>query len=75
MSRRAKSYSVCDAEGNPISISLKPSSTSSANSSSFLATDIGCTRAWFPSRRSTLHQSGARSIVLSGQRRSVSRIG
>ena len=32
---------------------------------------IGSMRAWLPSRRSTLHHSGALSIVLLGQVRSV----
>src|SRR5919112_4048967 len=33
---------------------------------------IGSIRAWLPSRRSTAHQSGARSTTLSGQVRSAS---
>src|SRR5690606_13756564 len=55
-----------DADGKPISISLKPIATSLSNSSSFCSTDIGATSAWLPSRRSTLHQSGADSITRSG---------
>lgn len=36
---------------------------------------IGSISAWLPSRRSTAHHSGARSMTLSGQVRSGSRIG
>jgi hypothetical protein len=35
---------------------------------------IGSINAWFPSRRSTLHHSGARSIERLGQRRAISGI-
>ena len=58
--------SVSDAAGNPTSISLKPISTSALNILCFLPESIGSTRAWFPSRRSTLHQIGALVIVWLG---------
>ena len=59
MRRRQKSNSICEAEGKPISISLKPIPTSIWKYSSFSSTLIGCASAWLPSRRSTLHQTGA----------------
>ena len=37
-----------------------------ANNCFFWSTDIGSTRAWLPSRKSTLHHVGAWVIVLSG---------
>ncbi len=46
--------------GKPTSISLKPHFTRASNNSSFCATFIGTGSAWLPSRRSTLHQMGAR---------------
>jgi hypothetical protein len=55
--RRVKSNSICDAEGKPISISLKPSFTSNAKYSSFSSTLMGTASAWLPSRRSTLHHA------------------
>ena len=64
--RRVKSNSICEAEGNPTSISLKPIRTSISKNSIFSSTLIGWARAWFPSRRSTLHQIGARVSVRSG---------
>ena len=70
ISLRQKWNSVSAAEGNPISISLKPIATSRSKNSSFSSTDIGCGSAWLPSRRSTEHQIGARVIVWSGQVRS-----
>ena len=57
--RATNSKSVCDAEGNPTSISLKPSSTSSANRRRLRGVSIGLTSAWLPSRRSVEHQIGA----------------
>ena len=57
------SYSVSEAAGNPTSISLKPIFTSSLKKSIFCSRDIGITRAWFPSRRSTLHHTGAFSTL------------
>ena len=70
MIRRWKSKSVCDAEGKPTSISLNPTSTSVWNSASFRSESIGSISAWFPSRRSTLAQRGARVNWRSGQVRS-----
>ena len=58
---RIKVYSVSDAAGNPTSISLKPISTSNLKNSTFCSRLIGITSAWFPSRKSTLHQIGALS--------------
>ena len=75
MSSRRKSNSTCEAEGKPTSISLKPTSTSSRNISSFSSRFIGWMRAWLPSRRSTLHHTGARSMTRSGQVRSFRRTG
>src|SRR5690625_7095543 len=72
MRRRTKSKSVCDAEGKPTSISLKPILTSSSNISSLRSTSIGSIRAWLPSRRSTAHQRGACVIRLVGHVRSGS---
>ncbi len=68
--RRLKSNSVWEAEGKPTSISLKPTFTSVSKSSSFCSTFIGTASAWFPSRRSTLHQRGACVRMRDGQRRS-----
>ena len=61
-----KSYSIWDADGKPISISLNPKSTSNLNISNFSSTVIGFTKAWLPSRKSTEHQIGAFVIILSG---------
>src|SRR5581483_3407810 len=60
INRRLNSNSVFDADGKPTSISLKPHRTSASKSSSFCDTFIGTASAWLPSRRSTLHQIGAR---------------
>ncbi len=62
ISARQNSYSVSDAAGKPISISLKPISTSTLKNSSFSSRFIGTISAWLPSRRSTLHHMGALSI-------------
>ena len=70
MIRRWKSKSVWEAEGNPTSISLKPTSTSVWNSASLRSGSMGSMRAWLPSRRSTLAQRGARVNWRSGQVRS-----
>src|SRR5271163_2780724 len=75
MSRRLKVNSVFDADGKPTSISLKPIFTSVWNNSSFCETFIGTANAWLPSRKSTLHQIGARLICSPGQRRSFNSIG
>ena len=58
MIRRWKSKSVCDADGKPTSISLKPMSTSVWNSASLRSESMGSMSAWLPSRRSTLAQRG-----------------
>src|SRR5215471_4960414 len=70
ISRRLNVNSVFDAEGNPTSISLNPHFTSVWNSSSFWLTFIGTASAWLPSRKSTLHQNGARDSVRLGHCRS-----
>ena len=75
MSLRTKSNSVCEADGKPTSISLKPMATSISNMRSLRATSIGSISAWLPSRRSTLHQTGGRDSTASGQVRSVNRTG
>ena len=67
MSSRQISYSVSEAEGKPISISLTPMSTRVWKYSSFSCRFMGSTRAWLPSRRSTEHHTGALVITLSGQ--------
>ena len=75
MSVRTQSNSVCEAEGKPTSISLKPMRTSILNISSFSSTFIGSTSAWLPSRRSTEHQMGAFSSRREGHWRSGNVIG
>src|SRR5208282_4165103 len=70
MSRRLNANSVLDAEGKPTSISLKPIFTSVWNSSSFWLTFMGTASAWLPSRKSTLHQMGARVRTRLGHCRS-----
>lgn len=70
MISRRKSKSVCDADGNPTSISLKPMSTNVVNIFILRTGSIGSISAWLPSRRSTEHQIGARSSTLFGQLRS-----
>ena len=72
---RSISYSVSEAEGKPISISLKPISHKSRKNSSFCSRFMGLIRAWLPSRRSTLHQAGALVMALSGQVRPGSFMG
>ena len=68
--RRVKSNSIWEADGKPTSISLKPILTSRSKNSIFSSTLIGWASAWLPSRRSTLHQTGARVSVLPGHWRS-----
>ena len=63
---RVKANSVSEAEGNPISISLKPISHNILNISNFSETFIGIAKAWLPSRKSTEHQRGAWVIDASG---------
>ncbi len=72
---RMKSKSGCEAAGNPTSISLKPMPTRVSKNWSFRAGSIGSIRAWLPSRRSTLHHSGATSRWRSAQVRSGSWMG
>ncbi len=74
-SLRTKSKSVCDAEGNPTSISLNPIFTSCRNMRSFRSASIGSISAWLPSRKSVDSQIGGRVIVCDGQRRSGRSIG
>jgi len=50
--------------GNPTSISLKPIFTSMSNMRRLRAPSMGSISAWFPSRRSTLHQSRRRMTRL-----------
>ncbi len=69
--QRAKSKSVCEAEGKPISISLKPMSSSRLNMRALRSWPIGSISAWLPSRRSTEHQTGGLVMTLSGQVRSL----
>src|ERR1700692_1700656 len=75
MRKRTKSKSVCDAEGKPTSISLKPIATSVSNIRSLRSCPMGLIRAWLPSRRSTAHQIGAWVIVPLGHRRSARSMG
>src|SRR5450755_3812143 len=70
MSKRLKANSVFDADGKPTSISLKPVFTSVWNNSNFCETFIGTASAWLPSRKSTLHQRGARVRTRFGHWRS-----
>ena len=62
ISVRQNSYSVSEAAGKPISISLNPTSTNILKNSSFSSRLIGSTRAWLPSLKSTEHQIGALSM-------------
>ena len=64
MHQRAKSKSVCEADGKPISISLKPMSSNRLNMRALRSWPIGSISAWLPSRRSTEHQIGALSMRL-----------
>jgi hypothetical protein len=70
-----KSKSGWLAAGKPTSISLNPICTTASNMRRLRVGSIGSISAWLPSRRSTEHHSGALSITLSGQVRSVRRIG
>ena len=65
-----KSKSVCEAEGKPTSISLKPMPTSASNMRSLRSWPIGSISDWLPSRRSTAHQIGAWVMVRDGHCRS-----
>src|SRR5258705_12962835 len=70
MSVRQNANSAADAAGKPTSISLKPMPTRASNKVRFRAPSMGFTKAWLPSRRSTLHHVGADTIRLVGQSRS-----
>ena len=67
---RTKSKSVCEAAGNPTSISFTPICSSVSNIRSLRAVSIGSNSAWLPSRRSVDSQRGAWSRTRDGQRRS-----
>ena len=69
---RTKSKSGWDADGKPTSISLKPIATNASNMVRLRAGSIGSMSAWFPSRRSTEHHSGALVRRWSGHVRSAS---
>src|SRR5690606_17661657 len=69
-SLRTKSKSVCDAEGKPTSISLKPILTSCSNKRSLRSTLMGSISDWLPSRKSVLIQMGGWVMRLLGQVRS-----
>ncbi len=71
MMERTKSKSVCEAEGNATSISLKPMPTSRSNIRFLRSTPIGSISAWLPSRRSTEHQIGAFQMTFEGHCRSA----
>ncbi len=75
ISVRRISYSVWEEAGKPTSISRKPMAVSMRKNSTFCSRFMGLTRAWLPSRRSTLHQTGALVMVFSGQVRSGRWIG
>ena len=64
---RRISYSVSEEAGNPTSISRKPMEVSIWKNSTFCSRFMGLTRAWLPSRRSTLHHTGALQRTWSGQ--------
>src|SRR6476646_4720263 len=65
---RTKSKSGWDEEGKPTSISLNPILISTSKSRRFRCTSMGSMSAWLPSRRSTLHHTGAAVMAASGQR-------
>ena len=72
MSSRTKSKSGWGGRREAhLDVRLKPMCTISAHICSFWATVIGSTSAWLPSRRSTAHQSGARSSTQLGHWRSA----
>ena len=64
MSSRTKSKSGWEAAGKPTSMCLKPMCHQRPSAAFSWATVIGSTSAWLPSRRSTAHQSGARSSAV-----------
>src|SRR5665213_2205783 len=72
---RQKSKSVCEADGKPISISLKPIFTSVFHMRILRSWPMGSMRLWLPSRKSTLHQMGGLVIWADGHLRSGRLIG
>src|SRR5688572_17738933 len=58
MRSRAVGKSVSDAEGKPISISLRPTAHSVLNRRFLVSRLMGSNSAWLPSRRSVLHHTG-----------------
>ena len=69
-SLRTKSKSVCEALGNPTSISLKPTSHTVRNMRSLRSRFMGSNSDWLPSRRSVLIQIGGCVMVRLGHWRS-----
>src|SRR5215216_1769821 len=67
---RTKSKSGWLADGKPTSISLKPIATTASNMRRLRTESMGSISAWLPSRRSTEHQVGARSMRRLGHWRS-----
>src|SRR5262249_5291574 len=59
---RTKSKSGWLADGKPTSISLNPIEATASNIRRLRTGSIGSINAWLPSRRSTEHQVGARSM-------------
>lgn len=70
ISCRTMSKSVCEADGKPTSISLKPMRTSSSNRRSLRSRFMGSNKAWLPSRRSVDSHTGACASVRDGHCRS-----
>ncbi|CDD30634.1 unknown [Firmicutes bacterium CAG:94] len=72
---RRISNSVSEEAGKPTSISRKPMAVSMRKNATFCSRSMGVTRAWLPSRKSTLHHTGAWVRVLPGQVRSARAMG
>src|SRR5688572_14198191 len=66
MRSRAVRKSVSDADGKPISISLRPTEHSVLNRRFLVSRLMGSNRAWLPSRRSVLHHTGTLFSVREG---------
>src|SRR5690606_40344020 len=64
------SSDLCEADGKPTSISLKPIFKSCSNMRSLRSTLMGSISDWLPSRRSVLIQMGGWVMRLLGQVRS-----
>ncbi|CFU79902.1 Uncharacterised protein [Bordetella pertussis] len=71
ISLRTKSKSVCDADGKPTSISLKPIFTSCSKKRTLRSTLMGSISDWLPSRKSVLIQMGGWVMRRLGQVRSA----